>query len=460
MAQFDPRRRPFRFLPHALTTAAAVVTVALGWRIITVPRPTAPAHQPQLDPTAVAALETKAMADASARPGLGLPEVRHVALKGGESLEQAVIKLGVEAADASAAAQTLKAAGVKVTTAFEAAIARPRIGRGSARLIGLTMRTGPATSLTLSQTFDGAMKLRELDEKVSDETTVAHGRIAGSLFQSASTMGATSAVTNQVVKLFAHKLDFSRDIIDGDPFTLVFNRTRTESGRTVEAGQLLFAELMDGGKPTMLYRFNYKGKWEYFDQFGKDIKGFLLRTPVDGARMNSNFGMRRHPILGYMRMHQGVDFAVGWGTPVLAAGDGVIEETRRWGGYGNWLKIRHSKDWETGYGHLSRYAPGIRPGVHVHQGQVVAYSGSTGLSTGPHLHYETWFHGSRVNPAGVKIPAGTILAGRELASFKAEKSRIDTLVSSRERADAEAQTRSAKAEGLKPLLPAIRPGKA
>ncbi len=439
--------------------AAAVTTGALGWRIITTSRHGAPvAHQ--LDPTAVAALETRAMADASARPGLGLPEVRHVALKGGESLEDAVRKLGVEAGDASAAAQALKAAGVKVSSAFEAAIERPRIGRGSARLIGLTMRTGPATSLTLSQTFDGAMKLRQLDEKVSDETTVAHGRIAGSLFQSASTMGATSAVTNQVVKLFAHKLDFSRDIIDGDPFTLVFNRTRTESGRTVETGQLLFAELMDGGKPTMLYRFSYHGKWEYFDQFGKDIKGFLLKTPVDGARMNSNFGMRRHPVLGYMRMHQGVDFAVGWGTPVLAAGDGVIEEARRWGGYGNWLKIRHSKEWETGYGHLSRYAPGIRPGVHVHQGQVVAYSGSTGLSTGPHLHYETWMHGQRVNPAGVKVPAGTILTGRELAAFKMDKAKIDNMVVSRERADAETQNRKAKVEGLKPLLPAIRPGKA
>jgi murein DD-endopeptidase MepM/ murein hydrolase activator NlpD len=400
------------------------------------------------------------MTNASARPGLGLPEVRHVALKGGESVEDAVKKLGVAAPDAAAAAQTLKAAGVKVSSAFEAAIARPHLGRGSARLIGLTMRTGPATSLTLSQTFDGAMKLRELDEKVSDETTVAHGSIKGSLFQSASTMGATSAVTDQVVKLFAHKLDFSRDIDDGDPFTLVFNRTRTESGRTVETGQLLFAELMSGGKPTMLYRFSYRGKWEYFDQFGKDIKGFLLRTPVDGARMNSNFGMRKHPVLGYMRMHQGVDFAAGTGTPVLAAGDGTIEEVRRWGGYGNWLKIRHTKEWETGYGHLSRYAAGIHPGVHVHQGQVVAFVGSTGLSTGPHLHYETWLHGQRVNPAGVKIPAGTILAGRELTAFKSEKARIDNLVQNREHAQAEAASKSAKAEGLKPLLPAVRPGKA
>jgi murein DD-endopeptidase MepM/ murein hydrolase activator NlpD len=440
--------------------AAALTTAGLGWRILTSSHPMSASPARQLDPTAVAALEAKAMTTASARPGFGLPEVRHVALKGGESVEDAVRRLGVTEGDAAAAAQTLKAAGVKASSAFEAAIARPRVGRGSARLIGLTMRTGPATSLTLSQTFDGAMKLRELDEKVSDETTVAHGRITGSLFQSASTMGATSAVTNQVVKLFAHKLDFSRDIIDGDPFTLVFDRQRTESGRTVQTGQLLFAELMSSGKPTMLYRFMYRGKWEYFDQFGKDIKGFLLRTPVDGARMNSNFGMRRHPVLGYMRMHQGVDFAAGWGTPVLAAGDGTVEEVRHWGGYGNWLKIRHTKEWETGYGHLSRYAPGIHPGVHVHQGQVVAFVGSTGLSTGPHLHYETWLHGQRVNPAGVKIPAGNILTGRELASFKAEKARIDNMVVTRERADAVSASRTAKAEGLKPLLPANRPGRA
>jgi murein DD-endopeptidase MepM/ murein hydrolase activator NlpD len=152
------------------------------------------------------------------------------------------------------------------------------------------------------------------------------------------------------------------------------------------------------------YRFQRaNGEAEYFDEFGKNIKGFLLRTPIDGARITSLFGLRRHPVLGYTRAHQGIDFGAGTGTPIVAAGDGVVLEARRWGGYGNWLRIRHNGGWDTGYGHISRYASGIRPGMHVRQGQVVAYVGSTGLATGPHLHYEVWKNGQRQNPIGAKI---------------------------------------------------------
>ncbi|MGH6911217.1 MAG: M23 family metallopeptidase, partial [Phenylobacterium sp.] len=178
------------------------------------------------------------------------------------------------------------------------------------------------------------------------------------------------------------------------------------------------------------YRFERaNGQADYFDEFGKNIKGFLLRTPIDGARITSLFGIRRHPVLGYTRAHQGIDFGAGTGTPIVAAGDGVVLEARRWGGYGNWLRIRHNGGWDTGYGHISRYAKGIRPGMHVRQGQVVAYVGATGLATGPHLHYEVWKNGQRQNPIGAKIPQGTVLAGVELAEFKAQKAHVDGLLS-------------------------------
>jgi murein DD-endopeptidase MepM/ murein hydrolase activator NlpD len=289
---------------------------------------------------------------------------------------------------------------------------------------------------------------------VSDETTVAHGRVAGSLFQSAAALGATSQVTDQVVKLFQHKLDFARDITAGDQFTMVFDRRVTESGRTVEIGHLLFASLQAHGKWVSLYRFEHGGKVEYFDENGKNIKGLLLRTPVDGAHMTSTFGMRMHPILGFMRMHQGVDFGAPTGAPVLAAGDGVVVETRRWGGYGNWLRIRHAGGWDTGYAHLSRYARGIHPGVVVHQGEVVAYVGMTGTATGPHLHFETWFKGKRVNPMGAQVPQGTILSGRELAAFKVVKAQIDAMVANK--AAQQAKTQKASVEGLRPTLPVGR----
>ena len=271
MAQFDPRRQPLRFAPHLITAAAALVVSTLVWKVVQPAAPT-PAATPDLDPTAIAALETRAFAAASARPGLADPQNVLVKLKPGETVAQAVVRLGVAAEDAQAAARTLAQANVRAITAFQAAIAKPLNGAGAARLIGLTLRTSPATSLTLSRSYDGVMKLRELQERVSDETTVAHGRVAGSLFQSAAALGATSQVTNQVVKLFQHKLDFARDITSGDQFTMVFDRRVTESGRTVEIGHLLFASLQAHGKWVSLYRFERDGKVEYFDETGKNIK--------------------------------------------------------------------------------------------------------------------------------------------------------------------------------------------
>jgi murein DD-endopeptidase MepM/ murein hydrolase activator NlpD len=431
MVQFDPRRQPLRFAPHLFTAVAAVAVVGLVWRVYQ-PQETAPTQTP-LSPAAIAALEAEAFAAAGAPPGLTRPQNVPVQVRSGETLEQAVQRTGVGADEARMVVRTLGDAvdtvNIKAGMAFDAAIAHPRTGRGSARLVGLTMRTGPATALTVSRTFDGALKLRELEEKIRDETTVAVGEIHGSLASSIASQGANSAVVAQVVKLFSHKIDFSRDLKAGDDFKVVFERKVTESGRTVETGEVAFAEVEANGKPTRFYGFRRAGtgKLEYFDEFGKNVKGFLLRTPVDGARMSSSFGMRRHPILGYAKMHQGIDFAAGAGTPVVAAGDGVVVEAKRWGGYGNWVRIRHSGGWETGYAHLSRFGK-IKPGQHIAQGQVIGYVGSTGRSTGPHLHHEVWFKGARVNPKGAKVPQGTILAGGELAAFKAQKARIDGLV--------------------------------
>jgi murein DD-endopeptidase MepM/ murein hydrolase activator NlpD len=314
---------------------------------------------------------------------------------------------------------------IKAGLAFEAAIARPQTPSEPARLVSLSLQDGPARALTLSRTFDGALELREMAEKIREDTVAENGRIDGSLYESALKMGATPAITAQVVKLFAHKLDFQRDIQPGDAFKLVFDREVTESGKTVSVGDLEYAELHG----VRFYRFERAhGKAEYFDESGKNIKGFLLRTPVDGARITSLYGLRRHPILGYTRAHQGIDFGAGEGAPILAAGDGVVVEAGRKGGYGNWLRIRHTGAWDTGYGHISRFARGIRPGVRVRQGQVVAYVGATGLATGPHLHYEIWRDGERVNPLSAKVPQGTVLAGRELKRFKAERARIDGLL--------------------------------
>lgn len=431
MQEFDPRRSATRWAPRVLTAVAGLAALGLGWKLTADEAKTPTSEKAALDPAALVALQHVAFAGAEAQPGFQRPENVEVKVRPGETLQGAVQRAGVAPEEAQAVVAALQGAidtvNIKAGMAFEAAIAQRRSQRGPARLIGLSMRTSPNSTLTVSRTFDGALRLRELEEKVKDEKKVACGEMAGSFYESVANVGGTPAVISEAAKLFSHKIDFSRDIHEGDRFCLVFDRKVTESGRTIEAGDLEYAEV----KGQKFYAFDRKdddGKPQFFDELGKNIKGFLLRTPVDGARITSTFGQRKHPVLGYTRAHKGVDFGAGTGTPILAAGDGVVLEARRWSGYGNWLRIRHSGQWDTGYGHISRYAPGIRPGVHVRQGQVVAYVGSTGLATGPHLHYEVWQNGQRVNPIGAKVPQGTVLGGSELAAFKSQKAHIDRLL--------------------------------
>lgn len=449
MAQFDPRRQPVRVSPHLFTVCAAVAVAALTWRVY---QPMEAAASPAgLTPAQLASLESRAYTDAAAMDGMEAPELVPVEVRFGETLAQAVARTGIDSNEAAAvvrslAEQNFDTVNIRAGLRFETAVSRPRSGRGAARLIGLTLRTGPATQLTVTRNFDGALRVRELAEQVHEETTVASGEVHGTLHQSAVALGANSAVVAKMSQVFAHRLDFSRDLRAGDPMTLVFERTVTESGVTVSTGDLLFAEV----RGVRFYRYQPAGSSEaqYFDENGRNVRSGMMSTPVDGARISSNFGMRRHPIAGYRRMHQGIDFAVGYGTPVVAAADGVVVEARRWGGYGNWVRVRHANGLESGYAHLSRFASGLRAGQRVHQGQVIAYVGSTGASTGPHLHYEIWRNGQRINPRGVQMPSGVILAGRDLAAFQAQRARIDALID-QQREGGQA-TMTASADDLRP----------
>lgn len=429
MQEFDPRRPTLRFAPKILVAVAGFAALGLGWKLTAGPDVAA---SRTLAPAELAALQHAAFAKAEAQPGFDPGQSIEVEVRPGETLTDAVARSGVGEVEArhvvGVLSQAMDTVNIKAGMDFVASIARPQDRRGPARLIGLSMRADSARTITVSRTFDGALRLRELEEKVRPETVVACGKMEGSFHESAAAIGANSAVVAEASKLFAHKIDFSRDIQAGDPFCLVFSRKVTESGRTIEAGDLQYAEV----KGRRFYGFmKSDGKRMFLDNVGKNVKSMLLRTPVDGARITSRFGFRRHPILGYNKMHQGTDFGAGSGTPVLAAGDGVVVEARRWGGYGNWVRIRHSGGYETGYAHLSRYAKGLKPGMRVSQGQVIAYVGSTGASTGPHLHYEVWLKGRRVNPTGAKISGGPILAPSDVAAFRATKARLDVLLAPR-----------------------------
>ncbi|WP_159847621.1 M23 family metallopeptidase [Brevundimonas sp. G8] len=448
MAQFDPRRQPTRLAPHMLTAVAAISVAMLAGRAY---QPAQAEEVPALTSAQMAAMEAQAFASANAPAGLTAPEAVNVQIRRGETFEQAVRRTGVAPEEASAVAATVAnafdLADLRAGLKFETAIAKPRDGRGDARLIGLTMRTGPASQLTVSRSFDGALRLRSLEEKVTHETVVLKGDVERSLSASARELGATASIVRSASRLFATKFDMQRDIRATDEFTMVFDREVTEAGRTVDVGDLMYAEL----RGVTFYRFKPAGAKDaqFFDANGKNLRSAMMRTPLQSfRRVSSSFGFRTHPISGYKKMHQGIDFAAGTGTPVVAPADGVVVEARRWGGYGNWLRIRHNNGLESGYGHLSRYGSGIRAGQRVSQGQIVAYVGSTGASTGPHLHYELWRGGQRINPAGVRTQEGTELAGADLTAFRAEKARIDRIIASGGQKRPSMQ--QASAEGLRP----------
>lgn len=428
MAQFDPRRQPMRIAPHALTAVAAISVALIAGRVH---QPAIASESPELTPAQRAALEARAFAAAGLPAGMEAPEEVSVEIRRGETFEQAVARTGVSDTDVSAVAATLSNAidvnAIPSGQRFETAIAKPQGGRGDARLIGLTLRTGPASQLTVSRNFDGALRLRALEEKVTHETIVLRRAVGASLNRTAKAEGAPEDVAAAGGRLFSHKLDLERDVDATDQFTYVFDRTVTESGRVIGTGELLYASL----NGVTLYRYKPAGATEaqYFDSTGKNTRSGFMRTPLGGNfRVSSSFGFRRHPIAGFRKMHQGIDFAAALGTPVIAPSDGVVVEARRWGGYGNWLRIRHADGLETGYGHLSRYASGMRAGQRVTQGQVVAYVGSTGASTGPHLHYEIWRNGARLNPNSVPVSETVSLQGTDLLAFHAEKARIDRII--------------------------------
>lgn len=243
----------------------------------------------------------------------------------------------------------------------------------------------------------------------------AEGTIEDSLYLAALAEGVPLGVVSEVIRLFSFDVDFQREIWSGDQFKVYYERRLTPDGQAENTGKVLAATLVLRGKPLTFYRFvDLSGKVDYYTAEGKSARKMLMKTPVDGARLSSRYGSRKHPILGYTRMHKGVDFAALSGTPIMAAGDGVIERASRWGSFGNYVRIKHNGTYKTAYAHLSGYAKGVRSGVRVKQGQIIGYVGATGGATGPHLHYEIFKDGGQINPLNLKMPKGDSLKSADL----------------------------------------------
>lgn len=254
--------------------------------------------------------------------------------------------------------------------------------------------------------------------------------IDGSFIGSTSKNGIPGNVVLSVIKSLSYDVDFQRDIKKGDSFDIVYEKYYHEDGNFAHYGSVKYANLKRQNSEHKIYKHKtLEGEEEFYDAFGKSVVKSLLRTPINAVRISSGFGVRKHPVLGYSKMHKGVDFAAPVGTPILAAGSGVVEKREVFSGYGNYLRIRHNNVYSTAYAHISKFAQGVKVGSRVKQGQVVAYVGSTGNSTGAHLHYEVLKYGKQINPTAIKLTSvGNKLSGKELKRFQESIRQIDALI--------------------------------
>jgi murein DD-endopeptidase MepM/ murein hydrolase activator NlpD len=351
----------------------------------------------------------------------------------GDTLMEILLGQGIARRDAYAA-----------ITALTALVDPKRIRPGQA----LTLNFGPSgpaedrlEAVTMSVSYDRDVSVRRagddgfvadlIEKELSREGVRAGGVIQSSLLEAGIAADVPMAVMIELIRAYSFDVDFQRDIQKGDSFDLVFERYFDDRGREVHNGGILYATLTLSGNTMRVYRYEATdGEEDYFDKTGASVRKALLRTPIDGARISSRFGKRKHPILGYNKIHQGIDFAASAGTPVMAAGNGVIEVAGRNGAYGNYVRIRHKGSYATAYAHLNKFGRGITTGGRVKQGQIIGYVGSTGRSTGAHLHYEVLRDGRQVNPQKVKMPSGRKLEGEELALFQAVRESMDALIAS------------------------------
>ena len=265
--------------------------------------------------------------------------------------------------------------------------------------------------------------------KLKKNTLYKENSIMQSLYKSATDQKIPANIIIEFARIYGFQVDFQRDIRKKDSFQIMYEVFKDDNGRTIETGEILFANLKLSGMDNSLYFFNKEGSEGHYDKNGKSIKKALMKTPINGARLSSPFGMRKHPIDGFNKMHRGTDFAAPMGTPIMASGDGVIKKAGWCGGGGNCVVIKHNSTYQTVYAHMSKFAKGIRSGVRVKQAQIIGYVGSTGKSTGPHLHYEVIVNGKKINSQKLKLPSGKILKGEERKKFETVKIKLDVLKS-------------------------------
>ena len=355
-----------------------------------------------------------------------------IEVRPGDTLYGVLVNAGVTEDDAKDAVGALSdvfspralRAGQEITLNISSS-AGDRDEEADPQLVSLTFEPDVVTDVTLKRSDSGDFIAASIDKELVEANRRVAGVIDSSLFGATQEAGVPMPVTADLIKIFSFDVDFQRDIQDGDAFEVLYERKETADGDFVKSGTILFASLTLSGRTIPVYYFERDGDGEYYTPKGEAIRKSLLRTPVDGARITSGFGMRMHPVMGYSKMHKGVDFGAPTGTPIFAAGSGTVVEVGKKGAYGNYIRIRHNGQYQTAYAHMSKFAKGVSKGDKVKQGDVIGYVGATGRVTGPHLHYEILVDGAQVNPGKVKMASGDKLTGKQLKAFQAQMAKVD-----------------------------------
>ena len=298
------------------------------------------------------------------------------------------------------------------------------------KIIEFTFQISNTEKIFLKRNIsDNKFYQKILTIKLEKEIIYKENVILQSLYKAATDQKIPANTIIEFARIYGFQIDFQRDIRKHDKFQIMYEVFLDENKKIIETGEILFANLKLSSQDNSLYYFEKEGSEGHYDKNGKSVQKALMKTPINGARLSSSFGMRKHPIDGFNKMHKGTDFAAPKGTPIMASGNGIVKKAGWCGGGGNCVKIRHNSTYQTVYAHMSKFARGIKKGIRVKQGQTIGYVGSTGKSTGPHLHYEVIFNGRKVNSQKLKLPSGKILKGKNRKLFETTKIKLDVLKS-------------------------------
>ncbi len=355
-------------------------------------------------------------------------EISYV-IKKNDTVEKILNKFKVRNADIKTISIKLKQNNLaNINSGRKLSLIIKKLGDGTNTVVNFIYPINNTSSVEIRKSQNNFL-IKENILQLHKKELVVKSIIKNNLYSSAIESGVEPNIIVEFARIFGFEVDFQRDIRKGDWFEILYEKFEDDNKKVRDTGKIIYASMYVNGEEINLYNFKYKNDEEYYDIKGKSITKSLMKTPINGARLSSSFGMRKHPILGYNKMHRGTDFAAPSGTPIMASGSGTVTRARWCGGGGNCVKIKHNSTYETIYAHMKAFAKGVKEGKKVKQGQIIGYVGSTGLSTGPHLHYEVIVNGKKVNSQKLKLPSGKILKGEERKQFELDRIKIDLKLS-------------------------------